>query len=189
MAWQLTYFDAITTKAGVDLYLESKKKQIGNKIKEGMLCKINKHLEHWLNFIGKETKLKELAITGGDDYYHERNQSREKGVNQTTLDNEKSTIIAIVKWLYSREIKYIKTIDFPKLKTFSKDKDSNRRILFENPEILAIYKILCEYVKDIEPNINHSINLVKALCGYFLGIAMITDLRSCEHLQLTWNVT
>jgi integrase len=178
---------SITTKAGVELYLEWKKKQIGNKIKEGRFGTINTHLEHWLKFIGKDKKLKEMAITDGDDYFHERTKSREKGANQTTVENEQSTINAMVKWLHSRELTSIRTIDFPKLKTLDKGKESNRRSLFEDDEIVDIDKTLWEYIKEAEANINHSTNLVKALCGYFLGIAMITGLRRGEQLQLTWN--
>ena len=77
---------SITTKKGVELYLEWKKKQIGNKIKEGRFGTINTHLEHWLKFIGKDTKLKELAITDCDDYHYERTKSKEKGANQTTVE-------------------------------------------------------------------------------------------------------
>ena len=105
---------SITTKAGVELYLEWKKKQIGNKIKEGRFGTINTHLEHWLKFIRKDKKLKEMAITDGDDYYHERTKSKEKGANQTTVENEQSTINAMVKWLHSRELTNIRTIEFEK---------------------------------------------------------------------------
>ena len=139
---------SITTKVGVELYLEWKKKQIGNKIKEGRFGTINTHLEHWLKFIGKDKKLKEMAITDGDDYYHERTKSREKGANQTTVENEQSTINAMVKWLHSRELTHIRTIDFPKLKTLDKGKESNRRSLFEDDEIVAIDKTLWEYIKE-----------------------------------------
>ena len=180
-------YHSITTKTGVELYLEWKKKQIGNKIKEGRFGTINTHLEHWLKFIGKDKKLKEMAITDGDDYFHERTKSREKGANQTTVENEQSTINAMVKWLHSRELTNIRTIDFPKLKTLDKGKESNRRSLFEDDEIIAIDKTLWEYIKEAEANINHSTNLTKALCGYFLGVAMITGLRRGEQLQLTWN--
>lgn len=178
---------SITTKAGVELYLEWKKKQIGNKIKEGRFGTINTHLEHWLKFIGKDTRLKELAITDCDDYYHERTKSREKGASQTTVENEQSTINAMVKWLHSRELTNITSFDFPKLKTLDKGKESNRRSLFEDAEILAIDKVLWDYIKEAETNISQPINLTKALCGYFLGIAMISGLRRGEQLQLTWN--
>lgn len=177
---------SITTKAGVELYLEWKKKQIGNKIKEGRFGTINTHLEHWLNYIGRNTKLKELAITDGDDYHYERTKSREKGVNQTTVENEQSTINAMVKWLHSRELTNIRSIEFPKLRGIDKGKESNRRSLFEDSEILAIDKVLVEYIKEAEENLTPT-NLTKALCGYFLGIAMITGLRRGEQLQLTWN--
>ena len=178
---------SITTKAGVELYLEWKKKQIGNKIKEGRFGTINTHLEHWLKFIGKDTRLKELAITDCDDYHYERTKSKEKGVNQTTVENEQSTINAMVKWLHSRELTNIRLFEFPKLKTLDRGKESNRRSLFEDAEILAIDKALWDYIKEAEENISQPINLIKALCGYFLGIAMITGLRRGEQLQLTWN--
>ena len=178
---------SITTKAGVELYLEWKKKQIGQKIKEGRFGTINTHLEHWLKFIGKDTKLKELAITDCDDYYHERTKSREKGASQTTVENEQSTINAMVKWLHSRELTNITSFDFPKLKSLDRGKESNRRSLFEDDEILAIDKTLWEYIKEAETNISQPINLTKALCGYFLGIALISGLRRGEQLQLTWK--
>jgi integrase len=178
---------SITTKAGVELYLEWKKKQIGNRIKEGRFGTINTHLEHWLKFIGKDTKLKELAVTDGDDYNYERTKSRTAGVSQTTVENEQSTINAMVKWLHSKDLTNIREIEFPKLKSLDRGKESNRRSLFEDAEILAIDKALWDYIKEAEENISQPINLIKALCGYFLGIAMITGLRRGEQLQLTWN--
>ena len=59
--------------------------------------------------------------------------------------------------------------------------------MFEDDEILAIDKVLWDYIKEAETNISQPINLTKALCGYFLGIAMISGLRRGEQLQLTWN--
>ena len=178
---------SITTKAGVELYLEWKKKQIGNRIKEGRFGTIVTHLEHWLKFIGKDTKLKELAVTDGDDYNYERTKSRTGGVSQTTVENEQSSINAMVKWLHSKDLTNIREIDFPKLKSLDRGKESNRRSLFEDAEILAIDKALWDYIKEAEENISQPTNLIKALCGYFLGIAMITGLRRGEQLQLTWN--
>ena len=178
---------SITTAKGVELYLEWKQKQVGNKIKEGRFGTINTHLEHWLKFIGKDTKLKELAITDGDDYYHERTKSKDKGASQATVENEQTTINAMIKWLHSKELVNIRQIDFPKLKAQDRGLESNRRSLFEDNEIIAIDKALWEYINEAEENINDSQNLIKALCGYFIGIAMITGLRRGEQLQLTWN--
>lgn len=178
---------SITTTKGVELYLEWKQKQIGNRIKEGRFGTINTHLEHWLKFIGKDKKLKELAITDGDNYFHERTKSKEKGVSQITVENEQSTINAMIKWLHSKDLTHIRQIDFPKLKAIDRGKESNRRSLFEDAEIVAIDKALWEYIEEAEAEINDPSNLTKALCGYFLGIAMITGLRRGEQLQLTWN--
>ena len=68
----------------------------------------------------------------------------------------------MVKWLHSRELTNIRSFDFPKLKTLDRGKESNRRSLFEDAEILAIDKALWEYIQDAEASINHSTNLVKA---------------------------
>jgi len=178
---------SITTAKGVELYLDWKQKQIGSRIKEGRFGTIITHLEHWLKFIGKDKKLKELAITDGDDYFHERTKSKEKGASQTTVENEQSTINAMIKWLHSKELTNIRQIDFPKHKAIDRGKESNRRSLFEDEEITAIDKVLWNYIKEAEEDISKPINLIKAICGYFLGIAMITGLRRGEQLQLTWN--
>ena len=55
------YF-SITTKIGVDRYLEHREKEIGQAggIVAGRYRTMKTHLEHWLDFIGREVKLKEL---------------------------------------------------------------------------------------------------------------------------------
>ena len=58
-----TYF-SITTKEGVEKYFDFRKRdvELGN-IVSGRLATIATHLQHWLGFIGKNTKLKELERT------------------------------------------------------------------------------------------------------------------------------
>jgi hypothetical protein len=55
-----TYF-SLTTKEGVNHYLEHRKKDVeSDLIVKGRYTTIKTHLKHFLDFIGKDTKLKEL---------------------------------------------------------------------------------------------------------------------------------
>ena len=65
-----SYFST-TTKEGVDKYLIYRKRDVELKhIVSGRLATIATHLQHFLDFIGKETKLKELESTDCENYYY-----------------------------------------------------------------------------------------------------------------------
>ena len=58
-----TYFSH-TTKIGVEMYLEERKKDVeAGIIVKGRFSVIRTQLNHWLDIIGKDTKLKELERT------------------------------------------------------------------------------------------------------------------------------
>jgi len=56
-----TYF-SITAKIGVENYLEEREKEIGTHIVAGRHRTLRTHLEHWLDVVGRDTKLKELQL-------------------------------------------------------------------------------------------------------------------------------
>ena len=92
-----TYF-SITTKEGVTKYLEHRLKDVeSGLIVVGRHTTIKTHLQHWLEFIGKDTKLKELERTDCEDYFHERMKRKNGNVKQVTVQNEQSTINASAK--------------------------------------------------------------------------------------------
>ena len=67
-----TYF-SLTTKEGVNHYLEHRKKDVeSGLIVKGRYTTIKTHLQHFLDFIGKDTKLKELERIDYEDYFYER---------------------------------------------------------------------------------------------------------------------
>jgi hypothetical protein len=67
-----TYF-SLNTKEGVNQYLEHRKKDVeSGLIVKGRYTTIKTHLQHFLDFIGKDTKLKELERIGCEDYFYER---------------------------------------------------------------------------------------------------------------------
>jgi len=67
----------MTTKAGVKLYLAQRWKDVeAELIVKGRYSTIKIHLEHWLEFIKRDTKLKELDRTDCEDYYLTRTKTK-----------------------------------------------------------------------------------------------------------------
>jgi len=193
MAGQLqgkSYF-SITTRMGVEMYLEHRKKDVTNGfIVSGRYNTIATHLKHWLTFIGKDVKLKELERTDCEDYFASRTKTKKKEtirISQTTVENEQSSVNAMMAWLYKHKETYIDGFDFKKLKAVDKGSEANRRNTFTDDETARWTFELSKYIKEAEKDLTEPNNFVKAVCGYYLGFSLITGLRRGEQLQLKWS--
>ena len=193
MAGQLqgkSYF-SITTRMGVEMYLEHRKKDVTNGfIVSGRYNTIATHLKHWLTFIGKDIKLKELERTDCEDYFASRTKTKKKEtirISQTTVENEQSSVNAMMAWLYKHKETYIDGFDFKKLKAVDKGSEANRRNTFTDDETARWTVELSKYIKEAEKDLTEPNNFVKAVCGYYLGFSLITGLRRGEQLQLKWS--
>jgi integrase len=191
MAQQLagkTYFSK-TTKQGVEEYLKQRALDVeAELIVKGRYGTIKTHLEHWLEFIGRDTKLKELERTDCENYLHSRTKTKKKiNVSQTTVANEQSSINAMLAWLYKRNETYIQAFDFKPLKRIDRGDEALRRSTFEDDEIVRIKNELEKYTADAKKNINEEGGLAKVITGYYLLISIITGLRRGEQLQLKWS--
>jgi integrase len=183
-----SYFSK-TTKQGVEEYLQQRLRDVeAELIVKGRFGTIKTHLEHWLNFIGRDTKLKELERTDCENYLHSRTKTKKKlNVSQTTVANEQSTINAMMAWLYKRKETYIEAFDFKPMKRIDRGDDANRRLTFTDAEIVKVTKAIEDYIAEAKKDLTHSGNLVKAIAGYYLGVSMISGLRRGEQLQLCWK--
>lgn len=191
MAQQLagkTYF-SMTTKQGVEEYIKQRTKDMeAGLIVKGRLTTIKTHLEHWLKFVGKDTKLKEMERTDCENYFHNRTKNKKKlPVGRTTVLNEQSSINAMMSWLHKRGETYIEAFDFKKLPSIDTGDERNRRNTFTDEEIVAIKTELEKYIKEGKEDLSLYGNLNKVVTSYYLLIAIITGLRRGEQLQLTWN--
>lgn len=185
-----TYF-SLTTKQGVELWLEQRKKDIkAELITEGRYKTIVTHLNHFLKFIGKDTKLKELARTDCENYFNERRQTKKRNeikISQSTIVNEQSTINAMISWLFKRNETYIEAFDFKKLKPIDAGDVALKRPIFDKDELKRMAKVLRAYVHEQADDKNDKNNATKAICGCFNAIAMLTGMRRGEMLQLKWE--
>lgn len=190
------YF-SITTQMGVDLYLEQRKKEIDpNKehgITEGRYGTIKTHLEHWLKYIKKDTKLKELERTDCEDYALQRTKKNKKTdtvrASVTTVENEQSTINAMMRWLFKHNHTSIDGFDFPKLKRKDRGEEENRRNTFTKDEVVKLHNALQEYIKTAFEDITGEGNVAKILGGCYLGFSLVSGLRRGEQMQLLWGDT
>ncbi len=191
MAQQLagkTYFSK-TTKQGVEEYLKQRALDVeAELIVKGRYGTIKTHLEHWLDFIGRDTKLKELERTDCENYLHSRTKTKKKiNVSQTTVANEQSTINAMLSWLYRRNETYVEAFDFKPLKRIDRGDEALRRSTFTDEEVIVIKQELEKYITEAKGNVDEEGNMSKVINGYYLLISIITGLRRGEQLQLKWS--
>lgn len=181
------YF-SLTTKQGVEAYLKQRQQEVGTHIVAGRYNTIKTHLEHWLDVIGRDTKLKELDRTDCEDYYLQRSKSkRQLKISQTTVANEQSTINALMKWLYKRNETKIDSFEFKKLPRVDTGDEANRRNTFTDEEVVKIKAVLSDYIDEAKRDLSEQGNVSKALTGYYLGVSLISGLRRGEQLQLRWT--
>jgi integrase len=191
MAQQLagkTYF-SMTTKQGVDEYVKQRQKDMeAGLIVKGRLGTIKTHLEHWLKYVGKDTKLKEMERTDCENYFHSRTKNKKKlPVSASTVLNEQSSVNAMMTWLHKRGEAYIESFDFKKLPKVDTGDEKNRRNTFTDDEIAKIKSVLESNIKEAKHDLSLYGNLNKVITAYYLLIAIITGLRKGEQIQLTWN--
>ena len=183
-----TYF-SLTADRGVELYLEQRQKDVdAGLIVKGRLGTIRVHLNHWLDFIGHKTKLKELERTDCENYFHARTQERGKrSISQTTVKNEQSTINALMEWLWRRNEVLIREFDFKKLPRIDSSDEAIRRATFTRDEVIAVQKQLFARATEAAQDLSVPANVKKVITAYYLLISSITGLRTGEQRQLKWD--
>ncbi|MGB0683709.1 MAG: tyrosine-type recombinase/integrase [Magnetovibrionaceae bacterium] len=182
-----TYF-SITTKEGVEKYLAHRKKdvELGHIVK-GRFGTISIHLNHWLDFIGRDTKLKELDRSDCEDYFYERSRAAKGKVKQLTVQNEQSTINACMKWLFKNNETHVDGFDFKKQPKIDTGDDSVRRATFTNDEYVRVIRQAKAYSAQKANKIDEDEHLIRSLVRFYILIAANSGLRVGEQMQLRWS--
>ena len=87
---------------------------------------LKSHLKHWVAFIEKNTKVKDLKRKDCERYYEWRHAQAEGDVKQKKVHSEQVTINGMVKWLYRQNETYIDGFDFKRLKRIDEDSEGLR---------------------------------------------------------------
>jgi len=182
-----TYF-SLTTKQGVEKYLENKQKEVGTNIKKGRYGTIKTHLEHWLNFIEKDKRLKDLHRMDCENYYLARNKNKKKlPVKAVTVKQEMSTINSMIKWLHKHNFCLIEEFEFKKQKRTDKKDETLRRNTFYSFEVEQIEQSIPEYCNKEDQGLEKKEWLTRICVSYYMMIASLTGLRTGEQKQLKWG--
>jgi len=184
------YF-SLTAKEGVEKYLASRQRDVdAGIIVKGRLGTIKTHLEHWLEFIGRDTKLKELERTDCEDYFHSRLKKSTKKklpISPTTVLNEQSTINAMLAWLFRNNETTIDHFEFKKLPKQDSKSDAVRRSTFSPSEISDIGAAIERYWNKERNKLDDKEWQARKMACYYFLVASITGLRTGEQRQLTWG--
>jgi len=186
-----TYYSK-TTKDGVLMYLEYRKGHIDSRttksIVKGRYGTIRAHLEHWLDFIERDTKLKELDRDSCADYAKNReNPSATKKTALSTIAGEQSTINSMMKWLHKKGEVYIDGFDFESISIRNTTEENIRRASFTDQEVRDFRVAVPKYIEEAKKDMTDLENRARVLSGYYLLIASISGLRTGEQKQLKWK--
>ena len=195
-------FFAIDTKEAIEKYLEDKKTEvIGDSIEErgtqggiviGRYTTIKTHLKHFLEYVGKDTKVTSLGEFDLDGFVKFR---RKKGVKDITIRNEVATINAAMNWIFTR----LKQTDFrhfiipASLKHVTKQKNAKdnqkiKRQTFTRDEWRAFHTAFRKYTKDSLKQVKVDVKeKEKLLVRYFCMFAANSGMRSGEQFNLHWR--
>jgi integrase len=185
------YF-SITAKDGVAKYLAVKQKDVEDRnIVKGRLSTIKTHLEHWLDFIKRDKKLKDLERMDCYEYSSTRLKGK-KGiaVSQTTIKNEQSTINAMISWLYKNKLIDFDGFEFKKMKAVDKGNEDLRRSIFTHAEMANFWTELNKYLDEalvVYKKDDSRENYVKVVTSFYIVFMVLTGMRRGELLQLRWQ--
>ena len=186
-----TYYSK-TTKDGVLMYLEYRKGHIDSRttksIVKGRYGTIRAHLEHWLDFIERDKKLKELDRDSCANYAKTReNPSATKTTALSTIAGEQSTINSMMKWLHKKGEVYIDGFDFETISIRNTTEEDVRRASFTDEEVKDFRLAIPKYIEEAKKDMTDLENRARVLSGYYLLIASISGLRTGEQKQLKWK--
>jgi hypothetical protein len=172
-----TYYSK-TAKDGVLMYLEYRKGHIDSRttksIVKGRYGTIRAHLEHWLDFIERDTKLKELDRDSCADYAKAREKpSATKTTALSTIANEQSTINSMMKWLHKKGEVYIDGFDFETISIRNTPEEAVRRSSFTDEEVWAFRLAIPKYIEEAMKDLNDLENKARVLSAHYLLIASI----------------
>jgi len=176
---------SITVKQGVEQYIEHRQKDVEGKfIVAGRLTTIKTHLHHFLNYIHKDSKLREIDRRDALQYFNWR-RKQNKSIKSITLSNEQSTINSFWKYCFEEQLVNFESLVFAKIKINS-DVEQIRRSTFTNEEYRALTNEMRSYCSK-KSNDDEDELRIKKIVQHYILIAANTGLRVGEQRQLKWK--
>ena len=182
-----TYY-SLTVEQGVQRYLKNREGDVAAKlIVPQRLVTIRSHLQHWQDFIGRTTKLRDLTIHSCENYFIFRTtQSAVRG-KQVTIENEQSSINACMKYLFKEGLVHVPAFEFRKLPKIDRKNDDVRRATFSNDEYYAMVKYMRDYTARRKHQLDDETYRLRMLMRHWVLVAANSGMRVGEQRQLRWS--
>lgn len=174
----------MTAKEAVADYMEYRKMDVMSKaIVIGRFNTITTHLNHFLDYIGRDTKLKELEATSAEEYLQFRLTGK---ASNSTISNEQSTINAMVKYLYRKGSCTFDAFMFRKAEKIDTHAEDVRRQTFTEDEYKSLYLAARTYVAR-KNKMDEDEYLEREIARHWILINANCGLRNGEARQLKWS--
>jgi len=172
-----------TTKEAVAGYLKYREVDVDNgTIVRGRLTTITAHLNHFLDFIKRDTRLQELEPDSIEEYAAFR---LGENASVSTIANEQSTINAMCSWLYDEGDMKFQSFRFRRLKQNDSKADDVRRQTFTEEEMERVLDAAEHYVDAVKEGDEE--HLHRWLTFYWININANAGMRNGEARQLRWS--
>lgn len=182
-----TYY-SLTVEQGVERYLKYKEADVAaGLIVAGRLVTIRSHLLHWQGFIGKATKLRDLAPESCEDYFIFRTTKSAAPGKQVTIENEQSSINACMKYLFKQGLTHFAAFDFRKLPKIDRKNEDVRRATFSSDEYYEVVKYMRDYTARRKHKLDDKAYRLRMLMRYWVLVAANSGMRTGEQRQLRWS--
>jgi integrase len=182
-----TYF-SINLKDGVALYLSDREKDVeSGLIVKGRYGTIKVHLQHWMDYLGQDEKLKDLHRQSCEHYFHWRTKESASPASPSTIINEQSTINACMKFLFNRGEVHVDVFDFKKLPKAVINNEEIRRATFTDGEYERIRRALKTYCAKSDKSIDADTRMERSIMRCYFMFAANSGMRVGELRQLRWS--
>ena len=191
-------FTAISIKEGVKQYLEHRQKEVGLGdvgIVEGRFHTITSHLNHYLNFVNKDTKVADLTMNTLLEFEVEGEQlsyfvfRKRQNAADSTIRNEMATINACQRYLYEiKQVASVPRFSLPKMpkRKYDTNEELVRRQTFERDEYESFFKAMRSYVAKKKNALSDEEYLEREVVRHWVLFAANSGCRSGELRQLKW---
>ena len=173
----------------VELYLDDRKTDVDSGlIVKGRWSAISTQLKHFVEIVGRRTKVSELDRGSLFEYSRLRkaiaNKKTGKTVTDTTVANEQSTINHMMKFLNRKDISHFDLFDFKKIKI--RQDDIGKRDTFKLEEYDKLVRFMRSYVADKNCK-DENEKLERMIIRDYVLISSNSCMRVGELRQLTWG--
>ena len=191
---------SISIKQAVEMYLTYKKNFVGisgaNSIVIGRWNTIRTHLNHFLDYVKKDAKVKDLGLNTllsyereGDEISYELFRKKNNAADDT-IRNEVASINACIKYLYEHKegLADIQAFKVPPLtkRKYDVDGEQIRRQTFTSEEWKSFYTAMRTYSAKSH-NKDEAEYFDKQLVRHFLLVMANSGMRNGELRQLKWK--